>query len=763
MSKRRFDREGPLIEQGAQAFAAGDYPTAIKIWTRIIAMDPTHEVKTKLAEAHFRHALTLYSSHGHLNAIISDLSVAARHEPNWPLYWYHLGLAYGRAGIPSKALSSLRKAVALDPNSERFLYHQAVFALETNPGETLKILMNQAGSADPWKYLEVLFDLRQQQPDLAYHSAQDIADEKGEVIFLKGIAAQMQERYDLSRQLLYMALGKNPTNPAMAYYLGFSCYKENDIETATRLWEAAYAAGLRTPGIESALVAAYYNQALGHALNHRLDDLIACLQSILRLPTESGAEIRPMLALSYFLKGNKMLEVDSVSAAIPFWQQALTGYEDLLRSASTQMDQEDNQRHYLNQTHKLYHNLALAYDLTEKVDLAIMNWERLIKTWRNRYKSGNPEVNRELIVAAYRHLADDYQKIGRIKDALAAYGMALKHSPDLLEVHEELGELYLAGQEWPRAAHHWSEVVRIKGDGTDAYTKLGMALQRDGQPERALECWQRALELEPKNRAAKNEIFRSREPEILRNIERGRYDHALEILEELLAILPDLPIVRIMMSDAYWGKGRRSHAMDQIERAIAINPRDPTIWIEVIQSLLFNKRSKELIAIVDGAESQFADDYVFYISLGHAYLDFDRDRKAVAYYDKALEVARRKREGDPTLPEVLAQIALEIAWKWVDLSEFGKARKFFKVGIEAQPNKANLHYFLGCALAEDRLLAEAEQSWSLAESLAQAQSDEKLIYQIRAARASFSEMREGPRDLEELMRLMKLLKYRDRT
>src|SRR5262249_53610640 len=245
---------------------AADYAGAIKYWTRIVTMNPTSPLKLNLAEAHFRRALDFYRQRGQLNAVISDLSFATRYAPDWPMYWYHLGLAYGKASIPAKALSSVRKAVALDPNSERFLYHQALFALDANPGEALKILMNRVSGGDQWKYLEVLFDLRQQQPDLAYHGAQDIADEKGEVTFLKGIAALMQGRHDLARQLLYIALGKNPKNPAVAYYLGYCCCAQNDLDPAIKLWEAAYAGGLRVPEIESALAAAYFNQALDHAL-----------------------------------------------------------------------------------------------------------------------------------------------------------------------------------------------------------------------------------------------------------------------------------------------------------------------------------------------------------------------------------------------------------------------------------------------------------------------------------------------------------------
>lgn len=756
MIRRKFDDEEHLIAEGRRAFAAAQYGEAITAWTRVVTLHPDSPIRWPLAEAHFRHALDLYRNRGALNSIISDLSLATRHAPDRAMYWYHLGLAYGKAGIPAKALAGIRKAVALDPTSERYLYHQALFALDANPGEALKILMNHIGAGDHWKYLEILFNLRQQQPDLAYHSAQDISDERGEVTFLKGIAAMMQGRHDIARQLLSIALGKNPKSPAIAYYLGCSYSAQNDLAPATKLWEAAYAGGLRVPEIESALAAAYYNQALDHALARRFDELIASFQNIQRLSTERGAEVRPLLALGFFLKANQTLESGGVSAAIPLWQQALNHYEDLLRSVSGNKDQESVRRHYIDQTHKLYHNLALGYELTEKIDLAMLNWERLVKAWRSRYRNEDENIDPTLIVGAYRHLADSYQKIGRLGEAMEAYNLALRFKPDQWDIYEELGELCMANEQWDQAAEHWNEVLRIKGPESDALTKLGVARARAGQPEEALRCWTRALELEPKNPAAKREIFRSREPEIVRLLERGRYDRALEILEDLLTIIPDLPTVRIMMSDAYWGRSQRGHAMDQIERALDINPRDPNIWIEIIQSLLFNKRAKELIAIVDSAETQFADDPVFYLNLGHAYLDFDRDRKAVQYYDKALEIIRRTRAQDPALPEALANTALEIAWKWVDLREFVKARRYFKVALDVHPEKALYHYFLGCALAEDHMMADAEKAWGQAEALAP--GDEKLLHKIRAARVSFSAKPDVPKDLEDLMRMMRLLK-----
>lgn len=751
-----FETEAQALEKGQQHFASGQYPEAIRIWTRLAELNPTSPIKSRLAEAHFRKALALYRSNAHINSIISELNFCIRYDPDCALYWHHLGLAYFKAGIFAKAVSNFKKAAALDPGCERYAYHQALAALESSPQEAFNVIAQNLGKSARWDYASALLELKENRPQSAFRAVRELEDEKGEVLFLKGIAAHMEGRPDLAVEFLQMALHKSASNPVLVYYLGNAYFALNDVEQAVRWWQGAYEAGLRNPELVQNLANAYTNRALDFIAQRQADEAIACFLHILSLAPTRAAEIKPLLAGCYALKGNSAAQEGKLAEAIKAWSEAIALYNQIQQTPPVSSAKSTADDPISNHITALYHNQALAYDQLGDSEKALLYWEKVVNHWRRTNKGEKQDD--EFLVSAYRHLGEVYQKLGRLRDAITAYEQVIRYNPDVVDVQEELGELYLAEAQWPKAAAYWSRVAKLKENDSDAHTKCGIALARTGRRQEAIEHWKRAIALEPKNTFAKNEIYRSREEEILELLDDERFDRALRILEELLDLIPDLPIVRIRMSDAYWGKGRRDKAMEQIDLAIATNPDSPPVWIQVVHSLLFNDRTKEAHAIIQRAETRFAENPLFYLALGHAYLDFDRDKKATQYFDKALMLARR-----PDVPESgrfpnYGLLAMDIAHEWIELDDFGKARKYIKIAIEANPEDGERHYMLGCSYAEDAMMSEAEKAWSRAEELAERAGDENLLNDIRSARRYFVGRGDPMVELQDLMKLMKMFR-----
>lgn len=751
-----FETEAQAVEKGQHHFASGQYPEAIRIWTRLVELNPVSPIKSRLAEAHFRKALELYKSNAHVNSIISELNFCVRYDPDWAPYWYHLGLAYFKAGILAKAVSNFKKAAALDPGCERYAYHQALAALENSPQEALNVIAQNLGKSAGWDYASALLDLKENRPQSAFRAVRELADEKGEVLFLKGVASLMEGRADLAVEFLLMALQKNASNPALVYYLGNAYFALNDMEQAIKWWEGAYEAGLRNPELAQNLASIHTNRALDFIAQRQPDEAIVCFLRILSLAPTRAAEIKPLLAGCYALKGHSAAQAGQLAEAIKAWSEAIALYNQIQQATPATGARPAADDPILHHITALYHNQALAYDQLGDSEKALLYWEKVVNHWRRTNKGEKRDD--EFLVSAYRHLGEVYQKLGRLRDAITAYEQVVKYDPNVVDVQEELGELYLAEAQWPKAAAHWSRVVQIKENDSDAHTKCGIALARTGRRQEAIEHWKRAIALEPKNTFAKNEIYRSREEEILDLLDDERFDRALRILEELLGLIPDLPIVRIRMSDAYWGKGRRDKAMEQIDLAIATNPDSPPVWIQVVHSLLFNDRTKEAHAIIQRAETRFAESPLFYLALGHAYLDFDRDKKATQYFDKALALARRPDLQEGGRFPNYGLLAMDIAHEWIELDEFGKARKYIKIALEANPQDGERHYMLGCAYAEDAMMAEAEKAWSQAEELAERAGDKALLDDIHSARGYFGGRGDALGELQDLMKLMKMFR-----
>jgi len=144
----RADNKINLIQQGLNCFNRGEYPKALRYWQQAASSSPDARLPGMLAEAYFRHALSLYSGETdnlqgragqQITAIISELHQAIQRHPNRPIYLYHLGLAYHRKGNLDKAISWYRKALDAEPRNERFKCHLAIAQMQAgNFAESLK-------------------------------------------------------------------------------------------------------------------------------------------------------------------------------------------------------------------------------------------------------------------------------------------------------------------------------------------------------------------------------------------------------------------------------------------------------------------------------------------------------------------------------------------------------------------------------------------------------------------------------------------------
>lgn len=172
------------------------------------------------------------------------------------------------------------------------------------------------------------------------------------------------------------------------------------------------------------------------------------------------------------------------------------------------------------------------------------------------------------------------------KDAELAenvYVKALKEKPNLLAAARPLVDLCMDSERWPEAGRALEVVVQhleselpLDSDGSKAEElcrfvyRLACVCEKLGNDTRALECFQRAHELDPSWLSALEGLGN-------RLMKSGRNEEALHVYQNILIYhrdaLADLEVVEIywMLGDLYITLGQREKAASQFERALALD------------------------------------------------------------------------------------------------------------------------------------------------------------------------------------------------
>jgi Flp pilus assembly protein TadD len=133
--------------------------------------------------------------------------------------------------------------------------------------------------------------------------------------------------------------------------------------------------------------------------------------------------------------------------------------------------------------------------------------------------------------------------------------------------HNSLGLVYLERGDLDKAILCFQKALQIHSDYVDAHNNLGLAFMRKGQLDKAISCYQDALELQPYN------------PLIHYNlgcalIRKGRADEAIYQLQTSLGLNPDDAQVHDALGAALLLVGKVDEAIYQYQAALEINPND---------------------------------------------------------------------------------------------------------------------------------------------------------------------------------------------
>jgi tetratricopeptide (TPR) repeat protein len=204
-------------------------------------------------------------------------------------------------------------------------------------------------------------------------------------------------------------------------------------------------------------------------------------------------------------------------------------------------------------------------------------------------------------------------------------------------------ELYATGlrfvwaQKYEMALPFFIEAVQKDPNYAQAYFQIGYCLATLGKHKEAIEPYQKALELKPKD------------PTILNNLcaaygKSGRYGEAARSCQKAIELKPDLAEAHNNLGWTYHQMGRHQEAIQSCKAAIRLQPDLATAHYNMGNGYAALKSYEEAVESYKQAIRLEFDYAEAHLNLGAAYHELGRYEEAIDSYKRALLIK-------PSLPE----------------------------------------------------------------------------------------------------------------
>ena len=172
---------------------------------------------------------------------------------------------------------------------------------------------------------------------------------------------------------------------------------------------------------------------------------------------------------------------------------------------------------------------------------------------------------------AHNNLGLALSKIpGRIDDAVAEYGEALRLKPDIAEAHTNLGNaLSTVPGRLDEAIAQYEEALRLNPNYADAHFYLANALVQSRRIPEAIGHYEEALRIQHDLAEASNNLGM-----IL--CRTGRTQEGLARIEAAIRMQPDFAQAHFARGAALLQSGRRDEAVAEYEKVLQLRPGDPS-------------------------------------------------------------------------------------------------------------------------------------------------------------------------------------------
>lgn len=141
-----------------------------------------------------------------------------------------------------------------------------------------------------------------------------------------------------------------------------------------------------------------------------------------------------------------------------------------------------------------------------------------------------------------------------------------------------LGSIAQKQEKYSEAHHHFKSAIDINQRSAILWTYLGITLHNCGQTVAALQCFEKAEQLDPKI-----PLPRYQKATVLLTLE--RYEDSLAVLKELELLVPKEAPIQIMIGKIFKALGKKDLALRAFNKALDLDQKDTNMVKSLIDKL----------------------------------------------------------------------------------------------------------------------------------------------------------------------------------
>lgn len=182
--------------------------------------------------------------------------------------------------------------------------------------------------------------------------------------------------------------------------------------------------------------------------------------------------------------------------------------------------------------------------------------------------ASTPKEDKLQKAKAHYQLGVSYLNDNNIQPAFVEFQKALELSPEDKETLNAIGVIYLLKlEDYAKAVEFLQKALRVDKNYSEAWNNLGVAYERMGKYNEAIEAYKAALQ---------NTFYRNPE-KALNNLGRvyyriRRYDDAIEAYREAIKRVSDFPLPYYGLALCYNAAGKYGNAATALRKALEVDP-----------------------------------------------------------------------------------------------------------------------------------------------------------------------------------------------
>jgi tetratricopeptide (TPR) repeat protein len=249
--------------------------------------------------------------------------------------------------------------------------------------------------------------------------------------------------------------------------------------------------------------------------------------------------------------------------------------------------------------------------------------------------------------------------------------------PNKAEAYSNMGIALQKQNKLEEAIKAYRKALAIKPDYVDVYYNMGIALKGQGKLEKAIEAYNKALAIKPDYVDAYYNMGIALK-------DQGKLEEAIEAYNNALAIKPNYADAYSNMGNALQDQGKLEEAIEAYRKALAIKPDYVDAYYNMGIALQDQLKLEEAIEAYRKALAIKPDDAGAYYNMGIALHDNGKLEEAIKAYKKAITIKPDDVDVHKNLSYSLLNSARlkegfeEYEWRWKNAKGVTTKRQFSK-------------------------------------------------------------------------------------